>query len=92
MSQDEMIEALVALSQQALVGVVATALARRTAEVSRPEWEEARLCLAQAHRFMKGRNSLVPGSCCYWRPREALTNQPPVNMGHPKRDSIVAIP
>lgn len=60
MSQDELIKVLVALPERELVDVVTTALSLRTAVVSRPEWEEARLCLAELHRFHEGSNQAGP--------------------------------
>ena len=51
MSNQALITALIALPEHELVEVVGEALAQRKAEVSRPEWEEAKLFLAKAHRF-----------------------------------------
>jgi rubrerythrin len=55
-STNQLVEALVQMPQSELVEVIATALAQRTGEVARPEWHEARLCLAEAHRQHEGSN------------------------------------
>lgn len=51
LTRQELISALVAMPQRELVEVIALALENRTPEVSRPEWEESRLALVEAHRF-----------------------------------------
>lgn len=47
----ELVDLLVSLPQHRLVEVVALSLELRKAEVARPEWQEAKLVFAEAHRF-----------------------------------------
>lgn len=70
-SHQELVAALKALPERSLVEVVASALEKRSAEVCRPGEEDARLCLAEAHRFTE-----ASGTSSRWellvlaRPRE----------------------
>lgn len=50
-TNQQLVAGLSALSQQDLVEVIAEVLENREAEVSRPEWVEARLALVEAYRF-----------------------------------------
>ena len=52
-----LVDALIALPQRELVEVVALALEVREAEVARPEWQVARLVLAEATRFNEASGS-----------------------------------
>lgn len=54
----ELVDALTSLPEQQLVEVIALALEAREAKVGRPEWESAKLVLAEAHRFNE--TSAVP--------------------------------
>lgn len=47
----ELVDALASLPERRLVEVVSQALEAREAEVSRPEWQSAKLVLAELHRF-----------------------------------------
>ncbi len=49
-------DALAGLPEDEFVQILARALEKRAASVSRPEWEEARYCLARLHRFHEGAN------------------------------------
>jgi hypothetical protein len=60
MSHQTLLAALLALPEHELIEVVGKALASRKAEVSRPEWEEAKLFLAYAHRFSAASGSPSP--------------------------------
>lgn len=53
----ELVDALIALPERELVEVVALALEAREAEVARPEWQAAKLVLAEAHRFNEASGS-----------------------------------
>ena len=53
-SSNQLVEALTQMPQRELVEVIATALALRSAEVASPEWQEAKLCLAEAQRQHDG--------------------------------------
>ena len=56
-SSRELLDALIALPQRELVEVVALALEARKAEVARPEWQAAKLVLAELHRSSEGSGS-----------------------------------
>jgi hypothetical protein len=60
MSHQTLIASLLALPEHELIEVVGKALADRRAEVSRPEWGEAKLFLAQAHRFSEASGTPSP--------------------------------
>lgn len=51
LSNEQLITTLAELPEHALVETIALALEKRRAGVCRPEWEEAKLCLAEVHRF-----------------------------------------
>lgn len=53
MQYDELIAALSSMPERDLIEVVNCALSRRSAEVARPEFEEAKLLLAEAYRCSK---------------------------------------
>ena len=57
LSNRDLIDALIALPERELVEVVALALEAREAEVARPEWQAAKLVLAEAHRFNEASGS-----------------------------------
>ena len=47
----ELVDALTSLPERQLVEVIALALEAREAQVGRPEWQSAKLVLAEVHRF-----------------------------------------
>jgi len=56
----DLVGALAALPERQLVEVIALALEARKAEVSRPEWQSAKLVLAEAHRFNEASGTPSP--------------------------------
>jgi hypothetical protein len=75
MPNNSLIQTLVELPQRELMDVIARALEQRTADVARPEWEEAKLCLAEVHRFHEGSNQPGPWEVLLVaRPRDAEPN------------------
>jgi hypothetical protein len=56
----ELADALASLPERRLVEVVALALEARKAEVSRPEWQTAKLVLAELHRFNEASGAPSP--------------------------------
>ncbi|EMN5130389.1 hypothetical protein [Burkholderia contaminans] len=46
-----LVDALASLPERQLVDVIALALEAREAKVARPEWQSAKLVLAEVHRF-----------------------------------------
>ncbi len=56
----DLVDALLSLPERQLVEVIALALEARKAEVGRPEWQSAKLVLAQAHRFNEASGTASP--------------------------------
>jgi hypothetical protein len=80
MSHQKLVAALLDLPEHELIEVVGKALSERKAEVGRPEWEEAKLFLAQAHRFNE-----PPGAPSRW---EVLALARPLEPGDLIADGI----
>lgn len=59
-SDRDLVEVLKSLPERRLVEIVALALEAREAEVSRPEWQSAKLVLAKAHRFNEASGTPSP--------------------------------
>ena len=75
MRNSSLIETLVKLPQRELLDVIAKALEQRAVDVGRPEWEEAKLCLAEVHRFHEGASQPSPWDVLLVaRPRDAEPN------------------
>jgi len=51
LQNSELVDALSSLPERQLVDVIVLALETREAKVGRPEWQSAKLVLAEAHRF-----------------------------------------
>lgn len=60
LSDRELVDALTSLPERRLVEVIATALEAREAEVARPEWQSAKLVLAEAHRAIEASDTASP--------------------------------
>jgi len=60
MPTNSLVDALAQVPEDELVQILSKALEKRAASVGRPEWEEARYCLARLHRFHEGADLPTP--------------------------------